>query len=129
MCDPNVDIVVVSVKTPEHYRLAKPVLDAKKDLFVEWPLGANLKQAEELTALARSQNVRHVIGLQGRQNPSVLKAKQMVAEGKLGNILGTTVSHILKIAWSRLSFCLPKSGAIFDAVEGSRRIMLTSYTP
>ena len=93
--DPNVDMVVVSVKTPEHYRLTKPALEAKKDVFVEWPLGANLKQAEELTALAKSQNVRNVIGLQGRQNPSVLKAKELVAEGKLGDIVGTTVGPIV----------------------------------
>ncbi|EXJ54647.1 hypothetical protein A1O7_09988 [Cladophialophora yegresii CBS 114405] len=89
--DPNVDMVVVSVKTPEHYRLTKPALEAKKDVFVEWPLGANLKQAEELTALAKAKGVKHMIGLQGRQNPSVLKAKEMVAAGKLGDILGTTM--------------------------------------
>lgn len=85
-------MVVISVKTPEHYKLAKPALEAKKDLFVEWPLAANLKQAKELTALAKSQNVKTIIGLQGRQAPSVLKAKEMIAAGKLGDILGTTVS-------------------------------------
>ncbi|KAJ9614594.1 hypothetical protein H2200_002731 [Cladophialophora chaetospira] len=89
--DPDVDLVVVSVKTPEHYRLTKPALEAKKAVFVEWPLGANLKQAEELTAFAKSQNVKNVIGLQGRQNPSIVRAKQLVAEGKLGNIVGTTM--------------------------------------
>lgn len=90
--DPNVDLVVVSVKTPEHYRLAKPALEGQKDVFVEWPLGANLKQAEELAALAKSQNVRNVIGLQARQAPAILKAKEMIVAGKLGDILGTTVS-------------------------------------
>jgi predicted dehydrogenase len=83
--------VVVSVKTPEHYRLAKPALEAKKDVFVEWPLGANLKQAEELTGLAKAQGVKNIIGLQARQEPTILKAKEMVAAGKLGDILGTTV--------------------------------------
>lgn len=92
--DPNVDMVVVSVKTPEHYKLAKSALQAKKDVFVEWPLGANLNEAEELTALAKAQHVRTVIGLQAWQNPSVKKAKEMVAAGKLGKILGTTVCVI-----------------------------------
>ncbi|OAL28160.1 hypothetical protein AYO20_09579 [Fonsecaea nubica] len=89
--DPNVDMVVVSVKVPEHYRLIRPALDAKKDLFVEWPLAANVKEAEELTALAASQGVRNVVGLQARQNPSIRKAKEMVANGELGEILGTTM--------------------------------------
>ncbi|KIW22393.1 uncharacterized protein PV07_12282 [Cladophialophora immunda] len=89
--DPNVDVVVVSVKTPTHYGLAKPAIAAKKDVFVEWPLGANLREAEELTSLATSQHVKTMIGLQARQNPSIRKAKEMVASGKLGGILGTTM--------------------------------------
>ncbi|OQU98165.1 hypothetical protein CLAIMM_03989 [Cladophialophora immunda] len=89
--DPNVDVVVVSVKTPTHYGLAKPAIAAKKDVFVEWPLGANLREAEELTSLATSQHVKTMIGLQARQNPSIRKAKEMVASGKLGDILGTTM--------------------------------------
>ncbi|KIX96014.1 uncharacterized protein Z520_08269 [Fonsecaea multimorphosa CBS 102226] len=88
---PNVDMVVVSVKVPEHYRLIKPALDAKKDLFVEWPLAANVKEAEELTNLAASQGVRNVVGLQARKNPSIRKAREMVANGELGEILGTTM--------------------------------------
>ncbi|OQV04675.1 hypothetical protein CLAIMM_09525 [Cladophialophora immunda] len=89
--DPNVDMVVVSVKVPEHYRLVKPALDAKKDVFVEWPLAANVTEAEELVALAASQGVRNVVGLQARQNPSIRKAREMVARGELGEILGTTM--------------------------------------
>ncbi|OAP62327.1 hypothetical protein AYL99_04530 [Fonsecaea erecta] len=89
--DPNVDMVAVSVKVPEHYRLIKPALDAKKDIFVEWPLAANVKEAEELTALAATQKVRTVVGLQARHNPSIRKAREMVAGGELGEILGTTM--------------------------------------
>ncbi|OAP55381.1 hypothetical protein AYL99_10354 [Fonsecaea erecta] len=89
--DPNVDLVVVAVKTPTHHGLAKPAIEAKKDVFVEWPLGVNLTEAEELTSLAKSQNVKTMIGLQGRQNPSIRKAKEMVAAGELGFILGTTM--------------------------------------
>ncbi|KAJ9602531.1 hypothetical protein H2200_013074 [Cladophialophora chaetospira] len=89
--DANVDMVVVSVKVPTHYRFIKPALQAKKDVFVEWPLAANLKEAEELTLLAKEAGVRNVVGLQARQNPSILKAKQMVESGELGEILGTTM--------------------------------------
>ncbi|KIX96286.1 uncharacterized protein Z520_08064 [Fonsecaea multimorphosa CBS 102226] len=89
--DPNVDLIVVSVKTPTHYGLARPAIEAKKDVFVEWPLGANVREAEELTSLAKSHNVKTMIGLQARQNPSIRKAKEMVAAGQLGEILGTTM--------------------------------------
>ncbi|OSS48684.1 hypothetical protein B5807_06780 [Epicoccum nigrum] len=89
--DPNVDIVAVSVNVPEHYSLAKPALEAGKDVFVEWPLARNLAEAEELTQLAREKGVRTMIGLQARQNPAILKAKEIVESGKLGKILTTTM--------------------------------------
>ncbi|KAF2622536.1 NAD-binding Rossmann fold oxidoreductase family protein [Macroventuria anomochaeta] len=89
--DPNVDIVAVSVNVPEHYALTKPALEAGKDVFVEWPLARNLAEAEELTQLAKDKGVRTMIGLQARQNPSVVKAKEIVESGKLGKILTTTM--------------------------------------
>lgn len=89
--DPNVDIVAVSVNVPEHYALTKPALEAGKDVFVEWPLARNLAEAEELVQLAREKGVKTMIGLQARQSPSILKAKELVESGALGKILGTTM--------------------------------------
>ena len=89
--DSNVDIVAVSVNVPEHYALTKPALEAGKDVFVEWPLARNLAEAEDLTKLAKDKGVRTMIGLQARQNPSILKAKEIVESGKLGKVLTTTM--------------------------------------
>ncbi|KAF2874242.1 hypothetical protein BDV95DRAFT_627002 [Massariosphaeria phaeospora] len=87
---PTVDIVAVCVKVPEHYALTRPALLAGKDVFVEWPLARNLAEASELTALARSQRVRTMVGLQARQSPAILAAKALIADGsKLGRVLGT----------------------------------------
>jgi len=90
--DPNVDLVVVSVKVPKHYELIEPALRAGKDVFSEWPLGANLSEAEKLTQLAKEKNARTICGLQARQSPAIRKAKEMVAAGELGDILGTTMT-------------------------------------
>ncbi|KAF2015367.1 NAD-binding Rossmann fold oxidoreductase family protein [Aaosphaeria arxii CBS 175.79] len=87
----DVDIIAVSVKVPEHYKLAKPALEAGKDVFVEWPLARNLAEAEELVQLAREKGVRTMVGLQARQSPSILKAKEIVQSGKLGKILTSTM--------------------------------------
>ena len=76
---------------PQHYDLIRPALEAGKDVFCEWPLARNDKEAEELTALAKEKGVRTMVGLQARQNPSILKAKELVESGKLGKILGTTM--------------------------------------
>jgi predicted dehydrogenase len=89
--DPNVDIVAVSVNVPEHYNLIKPALEAGKSVFAEWPLARNLNEAAELTELAKSKNLKTMVGLQARQSPAIIKAKEFVESGKLGKILGTTM--------------------------------------
>ncbi|CAF5135011.1 unnamed protein product, partial [Rotaria sp. Silwood1] len=46
--DPDIDTVVVSVKVPLHKSLIMPTLLQGKNAIVEWPLGRNLQEAEEL---------------------------------------------------------------------------------
>ena len=89
--DPNVDIVAISVNVPGHYALTKPAIEAGKDVFVEWPLSRNLVEAEELVQLAKEKGIKTMVGLQARQNPSILKAKEIVESGQLGEILATTM--------------------------------------
>lgn len=89
--DPNVDVVAVSVKVPQHYDAIVPALKAGKDVFVEWPLARNLQDAEELTALANEKKLKTLIGLQARHNPSVVAVKKLVEAGELGEILGTAI--------------------------------------
>ena len=71
--DSDVDMVVVSVKVPFHKQLAMPALEAKKMVFVEWPLGNGLKEAEEMAGLARSRGLKTLVGLQARNTPVILK--------------------------------------------------------
>ena len=71
--DKDIDMVVVSVKVPLHHQLTLPALRAKKNVLVEWPLGADLTQAEELTALAQKEGVKNIVGLQARQQAAIRK--------------------------------------------------------
>ena len=86
--DSNVDMIIVSVKVPEHGQLTEPAILANKSVFVEWPLGKSLDEAEHLTKLAREHNIRTQVGLQARQSPVIRKVKSMVESGELGQILG-----------------------------------------
>jgi predicted dehydrogenase len=84
--DPDVDLFVVSTRVDTHYNLAKPALQAGKNIYVEWPLCATTQDAEELVALAKEKNVRTIVGFQGRVSPSILKVREIIESGKLGNI-------------------------------------------
>ncbi|RDL34477.1 Uncharacterized protein BP5553_07605 [Venustampulla echinocandica] len=90
--DPNVELVVISVEVRKHYELAMPALKHKKDVFVEWPMAASVKEAEELTKVAKENGVRTMVGLQGRYDPLVQKVREILAEGKIGKIMSSTVT-------------------------------------
>ena len=88
---PDVDLVTVTVKVPDHYELVLAALNAGKHVYCEWPLGNGLEQSIELAALARKKKVRTAIGLQGRASPWLNTIRELVTTGKLGRILSSTV--------------------------------------
>ena len=92
---PDVDLVVVSVSVPAHHGMVSAGLQAGKHVFCEWPLGANTGEAEELAALAREQGVRHMVGLQARGGPALLRVKELVEEGFVGEMLAANMTMFL----------------------------------
>jgi len=98
--DSTIDLVVVSVNVEKHLELAKPALEKKKDVFVEWPLAASLSQAEELSKLANVAGVRTLVGLQARADPLVARAKGIVDSGQIGKVvhssawIGTSITPV-----------------------------------
>jgi len=90
--DPDVDLVVVSVRVPWHRDLVMAGLRAGKPVFCEWPLGANLAEAKEMANEARERGVRTVVGLQGRSDPAVRYARDVVARGEIGEVITANLS-------------------------------------
>ncbi|KAI0099014.1 oxidoreductase [Nemania sp. FL0031] len=88
--DPNVDLVVVSVNVGKHLELAKPALEKKKHVFVEWPLGAGLAESEELYKLAETAGVRTSVGVQARADPLVAKIKSIIESGQIGKVANSS---------------------------------------
>lgn len=84
-------MVLVSVRIAKHYELTAPILEAGKDVFVEWPLGANLAQAKEMAAKAKEKNVKTVVGVQARASPLITKLREIIGNGEIGTILSTVV--------------------------------------
>ena len=86
--DPEIDIVTVAVKVPEHHDLVLGALRAGKSLYCEWPLSPTSSQAVLLAAAAREAGVKVAIGLQARANPAVRRARDLIAQGAVGRVLG-----------------------------------------
>lgn len=83
---PEVDIVVVTVKVPEHRAVVLSALAAGKHVYCEWPLGRDLDEAREMAAAARTAGVRFAIGLQALASPAIRKAVELVRSGEIGQL-------------------------------------------
>src|SRR5438874_7706319 len=88
---PDIDVVVVTVKVPHHRELVSAALAAGKAVFCEWPLGRDLDDARAMAALAAEKGVRTVVGLQGRQAPAIEFVQELLRDGYVGEVLSTTM--------------------------------------
>src|SRR5438309_9518307 len=84
---PDVDVVAVTVKAPQHRELVSAALAAGKAVYCEWPLGRDLDEAQALAALAADQGARTVVGLQGRQAPAIQFVQELLGDGYVGEVL------------------------------------------
>jgi predicted dehydrogenase len=67
-------------------------LQAGKAVLCEWPLGANLAEAHEMAGLARQRALPTIVGLQGRSDPAILYARDLVQGGYIGEVLTANLS-------------------------------------
>jgi predicted dehydrogenase len=89
--DPEVDLVVVTVKVPVHHQIVSAAVNAGKNILCEWPLGNGLAEAESLAELASQADSRQFIGLQARSSPQLAFIRDLVADGYVGDVLSSSV--------------------------------------
>jgi predicted dehydrogenase len=100
---PDVDLVTVSVKVPDHILPVMAAIEAGKHVYCEWPLGRNTDEAARMLAAAERRGVRHAVGLQGQVSPAINYAKDLIADGYVGRVLSATMIG-----------CAPNWGRIID---------------
>lgn len=102
--DPNIDLVVCSIRVDRHFQAISPALKAGKNVFVEWPLAASLQEAEELLRLKNENGVKiAAVGLQARQAPIIGKIKELIDEGRIGKVLSSTFTAFAALAGATVS--------------------------
>lgn len=118
VASPDIDIVTVAVKVPNHFDLVKMALDAGKHVYCEWPLGNGLAEAETLASLAREKRVVAVIGTQARVAPQILFLRDLIEQGYIGDVLSTTVKGWGK-AWGATLDDSASRGYLLDEANGA----------
>ena len=87
LADDTLDAVVIATPVPTHYALAKQALEAGKHVFVEKPPAMRAVEMDELVALAVEQDRVLMPGHLLLYHPGVLKVKDLIDAGELGDVL------------------------------------------
>jgi predicted dehydrogenase len=113
---PGVDLVVVSVRVARHRELVLAALEAGKHVLCEWPLGNGLDETLELADAARERDMVAVVGLQGQFSPALNRARDLIADGYVGDVLSTT---LVASCWVYGGSIAPNNAYMTDIANGA----------
>ena len=92
--DPRIQIIDVCTPNRYHYETIKKVLAAGKHVYCEKPLCVTAAQARELEALAKESGRICTMVFNNRHLAPVLRAAELVREGRLGRILSFSAEYL-----------------------------------
>lgn len=85
--DPEVEAVYIASPVVYHKEQAIKAARAKKHILIEKPVALTSKEAEEVAAVCKEEGVKIAVGLMMRYHSYHRKMKEIIASGKLGNIV------------------------------------------
>ena len=85
--DPEIEAVSVCVPTTFHHDVVMEAIKNKKHVLVEKPIAFTLEEAEEMISAAKEAGVLLATGHVERFNPAVQKAKELIDDGVIGDIV------------------------------------------
>lgn len=92
--DPDVDAVVIATPVSTHHPLAKAALLAGKHVFVEKPLAASSREAQELGALSEARGLVLMPGHTFLYSPPVNMIRELIDADVLGEIYSISTSRV-----------------------------------
>jgi predicted dehydrogenase len=93
IADPTIDVVDICSPNPCHYAVAKAAIQAGKHVLCEKPLTVTAAEASELATLAKERGVICGTVFNNRFLAPIIRARQLIDEGKLGRILSFEFSY------------------------------------
>jgi len=90
----EIDSVCIALPAEMHYSFSKKSLLAGKDVYVEKPITLDIKEASELVEIAKKNNKILMVGHLLHYHPCIQKIKEMIAEGKIGNVKNIVANRL-----------------------------------
>jgi predicted dehydrogenase len=94
LADPDLDAVVIATPISTHHALASAALAAKKHVWVEKPLASSSRDASDLVQRAEASNLILLPGHTFLYSPPVVKIKEFIDGGDLGEIYFVSMSRV-----------------------------------
>jgi predicted dehydrogenase len=88
-----VDVVYILTNMETHHAYAKQAIDAGKHVLVEKPTAVTISEIQDLREAARKKSVQVAPVHNYIYEPSILRAKEMINSGKLGDIVSLYVLY------------------------------------
>ncbi len=85
--DKDIDIISICTPNIHHYATLKKAIAAGKHIYCEKPLCTTPNEAKKIAELAKEAGIVNRIVFNNRFLPAVMKAKELIEEGRLGRIL------------------------------------------
>lgn len=89
----DIDLVIISTPNNLHVPMAIQAMEAGKNVIVEKPVAATSREAQELCDLAKEKNVLFSVYHNRRLDGDFLTVKNIIEEGKLGEVLDYEVHY------------------------------------
>jgi predicted dehydrogenase len=90
LADKNVDVVYVAAPDHWHALLTMMACDAGKDVYVEKPLTLFVREGRWMLDVARRTKRIVQVGTQNRSGPPFQHARELITQGKLGQIVSVS---------------------------------------
>ena len=94
LANPEIEVVSVCVPTTFHHAVVMEAIKHKKHVLVEKPIAFTLTEAEEMIAAAKEAGVILATGHVERFNPAVQKAKELIDDGVIGDIVSAFAKRV-----------------------------------
>jgi len=85
------DAVIVSNPTALHLDIAIPAAQAGCAILLEKPISHSMKRVDELSSAVKQSGAKVLVAFQFRFHPSLIKAKELIANGEIGRIISANV--------------------------------------
>lgn len=102
LANENIDAVSICVANHAHAEVTIKALEAGKDVLCEKPMATTMEDCEAMVATAKKTGKKLMIGQNQRLAKAHAKAKKLIDEGWIGNVLTfrTTFGHGGPETWS-----------------------------